>query len=79
MHEVITQTPDVASILTPVSQFIRGLANMASIGSEDRMLMTTGQVDVVHPEHKPLSLPEGNYLVIIQREYDEVKARRILD
>jgi len=79
MHEVITQTPDVARILAPVSQFIRGLANMASIGSEDRMLMTTGQVDVVHPEHRPLTLPEGNYLVIIQREYDEVKARRILD
>jgi hypothetical protein len=78
-HEVITQTPDVASILAPASQFIRGLASMATIGSEDRMLVATRPVEVVHPEHKPLNLPEGSYLVIIQREYDEIKARRILD
>jgi hypothetical protein len=78
-HEVITQTPDVASILAPASQFIRGLANMAAIGSEDRMLVATRPVEIVHPEHKALALPEGNYLVVIQREYDEVKARRILD
>jgi hypothetical protein len=78
-HQVITQTPDVASILAPAGQFIRGLASMAVIGSEDRMLVATKPVEVVHPEHKPLSLPEGNYLVIVQREYDEIKARRILD
>ncbi len=52
---------------------------MAVIGSEDRMLVATRPVEVVHPEHMPLSLPEGNYLVIVQREYDEIKARRILD
>jgi len=78
-HEVITQTPDVASILAPASQFIKGLANLAAVGSEDRMLVATRPVEVVHPEHKPLNLPEGSYLVIIQREYDEIKARRILD
>lgn len=78
-HEVITQTPDVASILAPASQFIRGLASMATIESEDRMLVATKPVEVVHPEHKPLSLPKGNYLVIVQREYDEEKARRIRD
>ncbi len=78
-HEVITQTPEAASILAPVNQFIRGLANMANIGSEDRMLVATTPAEIVHPEHKALSLPQGNYLVIVQREYDEVKARRILD
>ena len=78
-HEVLTQTPDVASILAPARQFISGLANMAALGSEDRMLVAESSVSIVHPEHRPLSLPKGNYLVIVQREYDEVKARRILD
>ncbi len=78
-HEVITQTPDASSIMTPINQFIRGLANMANIGSEDRMLVATTPAEIIHPEHKALALPQGNYLVIVQREYDEVKARRILD
>ncbi len=78
-HEVITQAPGVAAILAPANQFIRGLADMAAIGSEDRMLIAQKPVEIVHPEHRPLNLPEGSYLIIIQREYDEVKARRIID
>jgi hypothetical protein len=78
-HEVITETPNAISILAPVNQFIRGLANMANIGSDDRVLVATEPAEIIHPEHNTLALPKGNYLVIVQREYDEVKARRILD
>ena len=52
---------------------------MDLVGSEDRMLVAEEPVEVVHPEHRPLNLPKGIYLVIVQREYDEVKARRIMD
>jgi hypothetical protein len=56
-----------------------GLPNMDLIGNEDRLLVAEEPVEIVHPEHKPLSLPRGNFLVVIQREYDEIKARRIMD
>ena len=78
-HEVIEQMPGTATMLEPASRFLPGLPNMDRIGTEDRMLTVKEPVEVVHPEHRPLNLPVGIYLIIIQREYDEVKARRILD
>ncbi|MCJ7655964.1 MAG: hypothetical protein MUO97_11850 [Dehalococcoidia bacterium] len=78
-HEVMTQTPGAATLLAPVSTLMRGLPNMTLIGNEDRLLVAEEPVEVVHPEHKPLSLPKGNFLVVVQREYDEVKARRVMD
>lgn len=78
-HEVITQRPGTATLMSPAFSLLRGLADMAVIDNHDRMLVAQEPVDVVHPEHKPLRLPIGIYLVIVQREYDEVKARRIMD
>jgi hypothetical protein len=78
-HEVLSRTAGVASILAPVAPLLRGLAHMDLVGSEDRMLVAEEPVEVVHPEHRPLNLPQGIYLVIVQREYDEVKARRVMD
>jgi len=78
-HELLTQNPDAASILAPATSFLQGLAHMDFVGSEDRMLVADEPVEVVHPEHKTLKLPIGVFLVVVQREYDEVKARRIMD
>lgn len=78
-HQVLTETPDVATLLAPARQFMEGLPNMDLVGSDDRLLVATKPLEITHPEHRPLRLPEGNYLVVIQREYDEVKARRIRD
>ncbi len=81
-HEVMTETPGTATLLAPVSSLLRGLRglpNMDSIGNEDRLLVAEEPVEVVHPEHKPLRLLKGIFLVLVQREYDEVKARRIID
>jgi hypothetical protein len=78
-HQVLTQTTSMATILAPAGQLLRGLPNMDFIGNEDRMLVADEPVEIVHPEHRPLNLPKGIYLVIIQREYDEIKARRIID
>jgi len=78
-HEVIEKTRGTATMLAPARQLLPGLPNMDEIGTEDRLLTVKQPVEVVHPEHRPLNLPTGIYLIIIQREYDEVKARRILD
>jgi hypothetical protein len=77
--QVLTQTTSMATILAPAGQLLRGLPNMDFIGNEDRMLVAEEPVEVVHPEHKPLRLLKGIYLVVIQREYDEIKTRRIID
>ena len=78
-HEVIEQTAGTATMLEPARRFLPGLPNMDMIGTEDRLLTVREPVEVVHPEHRPLNLPVGIYLIIIQREYDEVKSRRIMD
>lgn len=78
-HQVVTETAGVATILAPVQQFMRGLPQMSPLGTEDRLLISDEPAQIVHPEHNTLALPKGTYLVIVQREYDEVKARRVLD
>lgn len=78
-HEVLPQTQGAATLLAPERQVIGGLPDMDFVGNEDRLLVAEEPVQVVHPEHKPLRLPKGSYLVVVQREYDEVRARRIRD
>ena len=34
---------------------------------------------VIHQEHKPITLPRGNYRVWIQREYTPTEIRRVVD
>jgi hypothetical protein len=78
-HQVLARTALQVTILAPAQGSVRGLPDMSPIGNEDRLLMAEGPVDIAHPEHRALTLPKGRYLVVVQREYDEVKARRILD
>jgi hypothetical protein len=42
-------------------------------------LLADGPIEIVHPEHKPLTLPKGMHLVIVQREYDEARPQQVLD
>ena len=78
-HQVLSRTALAATVLAPVQGVMTGLPDMAPIGNEDRLLMAEGTVDITHPEHRPLTLPKGRYLVVVQREYDETKAHRVLD
>jgi len=78
-HEVLTQNTGTAAILAPAESLLQGPAHMDFVGNEDRLLVADAPVEVVHPEHKTLRLPPGVFLVVVQREYDEVKARRIID
>ena len=78
-HQVLSKTDDAVSIMAPARSFMNGLSGMNFIGTEDRLLVSRQPVRVVHPEHKSLRLPAGIFLVVIQREYDEVRARRVMD
>lgn len=78
-HEVMEKTAGTAVLLVPERGFMEGLPGMDLIGNEDRLLVAEEPVEIVHPEHRLLSIPRGNFLVVIQREYDEIKARRIID
>jgi hypothetical protein len=78
-HEVLARTRATASILAPGDPFTGGLPDMDMIGHEDRLLLANEPVEVAHPEHRALRLPKGVYLVIVQREYDETRTRRVLD
>jgi len=47
--------------------------------SGDMFLTADNDIVVKHPEHKSLKLKKGDYVIRIQREYDEEENRRVLD
>ena len=42
-------------------------------------LKADNSIEVIHPEHKTLPLEKGDYVIRIQKEYDEGKDRLIAD
>ncbi len=78
-HEVLTKLAVTAALFAPPESLTPGLAGMDRITGEDRLLVTDGPVEIVHPEHKPLSLPKGIHLIVVQREYDETRRYPVLD
>jgi len=78
-HEVVTKLAAAAALFAPPESFLGGLPGMDRITGEDRLLVADDPVEIVHPEHKPLQLPRGVHLVIVQREYDETRVQRVLD
>ena len=78
-HEVLTKLVVAATLFAPPESLLRGLAGMDRITSEDRLLVADGPIEIVHPEHKPLTLPKGMHLVIVQRGYDEARPQQVLD
>ena len=78
-HEILTKLAVAATLFAPPGSLLRGLAGMDRITREDRLLVADGPIEIVHPEHKPLTLPKGVHLVIVQREYDEARPQPVLD
>jgi len=78
-HEVLTRLAATVALFAPPESFTGGLPGMDDISGEDRLLVTDGPVEIVHPEHRPLTLPKGIHLIIVQREYDETRSQRVLD
>jgi len=42
-------------------------------------LTSDNQITIIHPEHKALPLPKGDYVIRIQREYDEAADMLVRD
>ena len=78
-HEILTKLAATAVLFAPPESSMRSLPGMDRLTSEDRLLVADGPVEIVHPEHKPLTLPKGMHLVIVQREYDEARPQQVLD
>jgi hypothetical protein len=77
-HEVISRLATAAALLFAPPP-VAGLPGMTRLTEQDRLLITEGPVEIVHPEHKPLRLPRGIHLVVVQREYDETRPRLVQD
>ena len=46
----------------------------------DMLLIAKNGISITHPEHKTLTMPKGDYVIRIQREYDEAEQhRRVMD
>ena len=50
-----------------------------SVGSELYLEVLGETATVVHEEHGPITVPRGNYMVRIQREYSPREIRRVVD
>jgi hypothetical protein len=49
-------------------------------GSDEMFLrVTANEATVVHPEHRPITLPRGTYRVWKQREFSDAAPRPVLD
>lgn len=47
---------------------------------DNTYINVTGEsVDLIHPEHDTITIPQGTYQVIRQREYDENEIRYVND
>ena len=78
-HEILAKLATMTTLFAPPESLLRGLAGMDRITREDRLLVAEDPVEIVHPEHKPLTLPKGIHLIIVQREYDEARPQQVLD
>ena len=51
----------------------------ATLPRGQMFLTSDNQMIITHPEHKALSLPKGDYVIRIQREYDEAADMLVRD
>jgi len=78
-HQLRMKLAATAMLLAPLAPLDSGLPDMARVGVDDRLLLADNAVQIVHPEHEPLHLPQGRYLIVVQREYEETGHYRVLD
>lgn len=56
-----------------------GAAEVFEFGDQLYLNVTESGVSIVHEEHKPVTLPEGTYKVVRQREYSPEEIRNVVD
>jgi hypothetical protein len=58
---------------------MRDTEKSISLPEGTMFLTATNDIVIKHPEHKDLKLKKGDYVVRIQREYDEMRNRNVMD
>ena len=48
-------------------------------GADTYVQLLAGSADLIHEEHATITLPQGIYLVWMQREYSPEAIRRVID
>ena len=54
-------------------------AEVLECGNDLYLRVSEDGVRIVHDEHSPITLPEGNYEITIQREYSPEEIRNVAD
>ncbi len=78
-HEILSKLATAAALFIPPIPLLARLSGMDRIGNEDRLLVADAPVEIVHPEHNTLKLPQGIHLIVVQRQYDEAAAQLVRD
>lgn len=58
------------------SHVLTGDVNFYSTGSDQVICQVNSSAKLIHEEHGNIDVPKGDYLVIIQREFDAVQGIR---
>jgi hypothetical protein len=54
-------------------------AEVLEVGNDLYLRVSEDGVRIVHDEHSPITLPAGNYSVVIQKEYSPAEIRNVAD
>ncbi len=75
LHEIAD--PKTAVMVDIEKAYIDGVPNSENY---EKLLHAEKETTIQHPEHKEITLPEGDYFVRTQREYDEqTMSHRVMD
>lgn len=62
------------------SHILTGDVNFYNTGNDQVICQVNGSAQLIHEEHGHIDVPKGEYLVIIQREFDAVRGiRTVMD
>ena len=80
MHELVGgKVQDIKECTVPPRRQDARVRGLRGMGVGDMLLTIEETAELIHPEHNTVQLPEGDYVVLIQREYDDQKDRRVVD
>ena len=78
-HEINTGTLVAVPELSRGRIFDTANQDTFNLPRGDMFLTADHQIKITHPEHDTLPLDKGDYVIRIQREYDEGRDRQVAD
>lgn len=78
-HKHELKDPDSAILVELEDTYVFIDNESPRFNNYQKILHTSEGTSIKHPDHKELFLPAGTYYIRSQREYDEEKARWVVD